>query len=136
MGSDQIDTERPSRVRIDKWLWAARFFKTRSLAAAAIAGGHVEVNGERAKRARGIQPGDRVRVQQGPFAREVVVCAVDDRRGSASAAAALYEETAASRAARERVAAEMKGVASAFGYGRGKPTKRERRRIDEWRGRG
>src|SRR5438876_1153955 len=79
------------RVRLDKWLWAARFYKTRSLASEAIAGGKVQVNGDRAKRARPLQVGDEVRVRQGPYDHLVVVRALSARRGPATAAAELYE---------------------------------------------
>jgi ribosome-associated heat shock protein Hsp15 len=75
------------RVRLDKWLWAARFFKTRALAAEAVAGGKVQVNGDRAKRARPVQTGDEVRVRHGPYDHVVVVRALSARRGPASAAA-------------------------------------------------
>src|SRR5881628_2915534 len=89
------------RVRLDKWLWAARFFKTRALASEAIAGGKVQVNGDRAKRARPLQVGDEVRVRQGPYEFLVVVRALSGRRGSAAVAAGLYDERPESRAARE-----------------------------------
>src|SRR5215211_3437272 len=80
------------RVRLDKWLWAARFFKTRALASEAVAGGKVQVNGDRAKRARPLQVGDEVRVRQGPYEHFVVVRALSSHRGPAAAAAELYEE--------------------------------------------
>src|SRR5579862_8625305 len=94
-----LDEDEPGRVRLDKWLWAARFFKTRSLAAAAITGGKIDVNGERAKRARLLQLGDRVTVRRPPFVTELVVRAISDHRGAAAIAAHLYEETAGSRQA-------------------------------------
>src|SRR5262245_38473882 len=96
------------RVRLDKWLWAARFFKTRSLAAEAIAGGKVQVNGDRAKRARPLQVGDEIWVRLGPFEHHVVVRALSARRGPASAAAELYEERPDSIAAREALALQLK----------------------------
>src|SRR5829696_3336351 len=92
------------RVRLDKWLWAARFFKTRALASEAIAGGKVQVNGDRAKRAKPLQVGDEVRVRQGPYEHLVTVRALSGRRGPASVAAELYEERPASVAAREAMA--------------------------------
>src|SRR5262245_17809666 len=101
-----------SRVRADKWLWAARFYKTRSLAIEAIAGGKVHVNGERAKPAKPLQVGDELRIRQGPYEFLVVVRALADRRGPAALAATLYEEIAASREARERVAHELKAMHS------------------------
>ncbi|HEY0972595.1 MAG TPA: S4 domain-containing protein [Gemmatimonadales bacterium] len=124
-----------NRVRLDKWLWAARFFKTRSLAAEAIDGGKVELNGERAKRARGVQPGDVVRVRLGQFQHEVVVRALSERRGPASEAALLYEETEESRKARERLAVQLKSVTHDFAFEKGRPSKKERRDIHRFRGR-
>ncbi len=122
------------RVRIDKWLWAARFFKTRSVATEAVAGGKVEVNGERAKPAKLVQPGDEVRLRQGPYEYVLQVRGLADRRGPASVAAALYEERAESRAARERVAEQLKLGASAWAFeDKGRPTKRDRRALDRFR---
>jgi len=123
------------RVRLDKWLWAARFFKTRSLAAEAIAGGKVQVNGDRAKRARPLQPGDEIRVRLGPYEHHIVVRALSDRRGPASAAAELYEERADSIAAREALALQLKSLHAAFTPEKGRPTKRDRREIERLRGR-
>jgi len=123
------------RIRLDKWLWAARFYKTRTLAAEAIAGGKVQVNGDRAKRARPLQVGDEVRVRQGPYEHLIVVRALSDRRGPASQAATLYEETPASREAREKLALQLKSVHSAFVPDRGRPTKKDRREINRLKGR-
>jgi ribosome-associated heat shock protein Hsp15 len=134
MGDDR-DRRDDGRVRLDKWLWAARFFKTRSLAADAIEGGKVQVNGERAKRAKGVQPGDLVRVRQGPYEHEVEVRALSERRGPASEAAGLYEETAASRLAREKLAIQLRSVTHDFAYESGRPSKKERRDIQRWRDR-
>ncbi|HET9470979.1 MAG TPA: S4 domain-containing protein, partial [Usitatibacter sp.] len=97
-------------MRIDKWLWAARFFKTRTHAAEAIAAGHVSVNGERAKAAKALRAGDAVVVRRPPFEHAVVVKGFSERRGPAAEAAALYEETAQSRARRATLAAEMKAM--------------------------
>src|SRR5918999_32439 len=91
------------RVRIDKWLWAARFFKTRSQATEAVDGGKVEVNGARVKPAKDVRVGDEGRVRLGPFEHVLVVRGLGERRGSASVAQALYEETPDSVAARERL---------------------------------
>ena len=121
-------------VRIDKWLWAARFYKTRSLATEAVAGGKVHVNGERAKPAKSVAPGDTVRVRLPPFEWTVVVRALAERRGSAQAAAALFLETETSRAARDRLALGLRLVRGTEYEGKGRPTKRERRRIDHFRG--
>ena len=128
------DTE-GERVRLDKWLWAARFFKTRSLAAEAVAGGKVQVNGERAKRARPVQPGDEIRVRLAPYEHVVVVRALSARRGPATAAAELYEERPESRAAREATAQQLKTLHAAFVPEKGRPTKRDRREMERFRGR-
>jgi ribosome-associated heat shock protein Hsp15 len=126
-------TDAIDRVRIDKWLWAARFYKTRSLASEAVAGGKVEVNSERAKPARLVRVGDEVLVRQPPFQWRLVVRALAERRGTASAAQRLYEETAASVAERERVRAQLRVVQPLFAYeDKGRPTKRDRRMIDRW----
>jgi ribosome-associated heat shock protein Hsp15 len=121
------------KVRLDKWLWAARFFKTRSLAAAAIETGKVEVNGERAKRAKQLQVGDLVRIRLGPYHHIVAVRAVSETRGPASVAATLYEETAEGRKAREALQVQIK---STLDYDRGRPTKKDRRDIERLRRRG
>ncbi|HEX2011705.1 MAG TPA: RNA-binding S4 domain-containing protein [Roseateles sp.] len=123
-------------VRLDKWLWAARFYKTRALAVDEIGKGRVQVNGQAAKPSRDIRPGDRVRLRQGPVEREVTVLGLSHVRGPAPVAQALYEETPESRAARER-AAEARRLApepaQAIAEGRqGRPTKQDRRRLAEW----
>ena len=122
-------------VRIDKWLWAARFFKTRSLASEAAAGGKVEVNGERAKPAKTVRVGDEVRVRLGVFEHVVAVRGLSERRGPASAAQALYEETAESAAARAKMAERMRYEAVAFFADTGRPSKKDRREIRKARGR-
>lgn len=127
------DTE--DRTRVDKWLWAARFYKTRSLAAEAVAGGKVQVNGERVKRAKPLQVNDEIRIRQGPYEYQLIVRALSDRRGPASQAAALYEEKPESRAARETLALQLKSLHSAFVPERGRPTKRDRREINRLKGR-
>jgi ribosome-associated heat shock protein Hsp15 len=130
------EPEDDARVRLDKWLWAARFYKTRGLASDAIAGGKVQVNGDRAKRARPVQPGDEIRIRQGPYEHHVVVRALSGRRGPASAAAELYEETPASRAAREAMALQLKSIHAAFVPDKGRPTKKDRRELGRLKGRG
>ncbi|MEQ1519499.1 MAG: RNA-binding S4 domain-containing protein, partial [Usitatibacteraceae bacterium] len=95
-------------VRIDKWLWAARFFKTRSLAVDAVNAGRVEVNGERVKPAKSIKCGDRLLVRKPPVEFQVLVKAIADKRGSAVIAQTLYEESPESVAAREKVSAELR----------------------------
>ena len=134
MRHDDEDTD-DGRVRLDKWLWAARFFKTRSVASEAIVGGKVQVNGDRAKRARPLQVGDEVRVRQGPYEFLVVVRALSARRGPASAAAELYEERPQSVAAREALAIQLKTLHAAFVPEKGRPTKRDRREMERVRGR-
>lgn len=128
------DTTDLDRVRLDKWLWAARFFKTRSAAAEAIGGGKVDVNDEHVKRAKPLQVGDRVTIRQPPFEIHVVVRVLSEHRGGAADAARLYEETPASRAARETLAAQLRAMPRAVDQGR--PTKKDRRELDRWRGRG
>jgi ribosome-associated heat shock protein Hsp15 len=123
------------RVRLDKWLWAARFYKTRSLASEAVAGGKVQVNGDRAKRARPLLVGDEVRVRQGQYEFLVVVRALSSRRGPASVAAELYEERPGSRAAREAMALKLKTLHAAFVPEKGRPTKRDRRDLERLKGR-
>jgi ribosome-associated heat shock protein Hsp15 len=124
-----------SKVRLDKWLWAARFYKTRSLAADAIESGKVEVNGDRAKRAKQLQVGDVVKVRLGPYSHIVSVKAVSERRGPASVAATLYEENAEGRKAREALQVQVKAAQSISGYERGRPTKKDRRDIEKLRSR-
>ena len=123
------------RIRLDKWLWAARFFKTRALAAEAIAGGKVEVNEADVKRARPVNVGDTVRVRLGPYEHVVVVKGLSGRRGPAAEAALLYEETAESRERRERVAWQLKHASALFHHEKGRPTKRDRREIGKLKGR-
>jgi len=127
--------EGPEKVRLDKWLWAARFFKTRALAAEAVAGGKVEVNGDRPKRARPLQVGDELRIRLGPYEHIVTVRALSDRRGPATQAAGLYQETEASRSAREARALQLKSLHSLFGPEKGRPTKKNRREIERLKGR-
>lgn len=118
------------RVRLDKWLWAARFFKTRSLATEAIAGGKAEVNGERAKPSKAIKPGDEVRLRMGPYEHILIVRALAERRGPASVAQGLYEETEASRAARAQLSAQLAMAPAAFVFEeKGRPTKKDRRDL-------
>ena len=117
-------------VRIDKWLWAARFFKTRSLATEAVDGGKVELNGERAKPAKAVKPGDEIRLRVGPYEHILIVRALGERRGPASVAQGLYEETPASREAREKLSAQLKMAPAAFVYEeKGRPTKKDRRDL-------
>ncbi|MGE5096262.1 MAG: RNA-binding S4 domain-containing protein [Betaproteobacteria bacterium] len=117
-------------MRLDKWLWAARFFKTRSLAVEAINGGRVSVNGERAKPAKELKVGDMLAIRRSPFEHVVLVKALSDRRGSATIAAGLFEETEESRARRAVLLAEMKSLPQPRFKGR--PTKKTRRDYEKW----
>ena len=121
------------RVRIDKWLWAARFFKTRSAATDAVAGGHVKVNGARAKPSREVGVGDRVEVRTSAERWTVDVRALADRRGTAAAARELYDETPESTAAREQRRLEAKASRPLGADLGARPTKRDRRRLDALR---
>ena len=134
MKENDVVTRGSNRVRVDKWLWAARFFKTRSLAVEAIASGKVEVNRERVKPARMVQEGDELRVRLGPYEHIIMVRGLSERRGPASVAATLYEETDASTAARARLAEQLRMAPAAFVYeDKGRPTKRDRREIERFR---
>ena len=117
-------------MRLDKWLWAARFFKTRTLAVEAIDGGRVSVSGERVKPAKDVKPGDAVAIRRPPFEFAIVVKALSDKRGPAAIAATLYEETEESRARRTLLAAEMKSLPQPRFKGR--PTKKTRRDYEAW----
>lgn len=125
--------EQSRRVRLDKWLWAARFYKTRGLSADAIDAGKIEVNGERAKRARLVQAGDKVRIRIGPYEHLITIKDVSEKRGSATIAQALYEEEAESRKAREVMAAHVRAMNANAGYESGRPTKKDRREIERLR---
>jgi ribosome-associated heat shock protein Hsp15 len=122
-------------VRMDKWLWAARFFKTRALAARACGLGRIQSNGQPAKAAREVRIGDLLRVTNdaGDFQVEVVL--LSEVRGPASVAQTLYRETAASRELRLKVAAERKAMKQFEELPAGKPSKRDRRKIIQFRGR-
>jgi ribosome-associated heat shock protein Hsp15 len=122
-----------SAVRIDKWLWAARFFKTRTAATDAVAGGKVHVNGVRVKPSRDVFPGDTVEVRVGHQQWTIVVRGLSEKRGSASIAATLYEETRESAALREQRALEAR-MSRPLGADLGmRPTKQDRRRIESLR---
>lgn len=131
---NEPETSGADRVRIDKWLWAARFFKTRSIAADAVTGGKVELNGERVKPAKLVQAGDELRVRLGPYEHVVTVRALSERRGPASVAATLYEETTASVAARAKHAEQLRMAPAVFVYEeKGRPTKKDRRDLERLR---
>lgn len=121
------------RLRLDKWLWAARFYKTRGLAADDIGKGRIHVNEQAAKSSRELKPGDRVDIRQGPVTRTVIVKALSTIRGPAPQAQQLYEETADS-IQRRMQQAEMRKVAAepAESIEQGRPTKRNRRELADW----
>jgi zinc protease len=127
------DEPRLGRERLDKWLWAARFFKTRTLAAEAIDGGRVHVNGERAKRARMIGVGDTVRLRHGPFEYLLHVRGLSERRGPAREAVTLYEEDPMTKRERETRALQLKAMPTAFHEGKGRPSKKQRRDLDRFK---
>ncbi len=124
-----------TRVRLDKWLWAARFYKTRSEATEAVLGGKVTVNDDPAKPARAIQIGDTIRVRKSPHEFHLTVTGLGERRGSVEAAAALYQESEASRQARETRSEQLR-MAPTPGFSAGKPSKKDRRTLDKFRRRG
>ncbi len=117
-------------VRLDKWLWAARFFKTRQIAVDAINAGHVELNGERAKPAKSVKPGDELTVRKPPYELVLIVKAVSEKRGAAPIARELYAESETSIAAREKLALELREMPPPLFKGR--PTKRDRRTLENW----
>lgn len=124
----------PDSVRLDKWLWAARFFKTRALASEAIAGGKVEVNDDKPKRARPVRIGDRLRIRLGPYLHLITVRQLSERRGSAVIAAALYEEDPDGRLQRERLAEQHRVARHDFRHPEGKPSKKDRRDLSRLKG--
>ncbi|MGH7774037.1 MAG: RNA-binding S4 domain-containing protein [Candidatus Binatia bacterium] len=130
-----IETE--AHIRLDKWLWAARFFKTRSLAAEAIEGGKVHVSGERTKAARAVRLGDEISVRRGPYEWVVIVRGLSIRRGPASEAQLLYEETGESKQRREALTEQLRAQGAYQPSFKGRPSKKARREIIRFaRGRG
>lgn len=123
-----------ARMRLDKWLWAARFFKTRSLATQAIDHGRVKLNGERVKPAREVKPGDRLEVHLNEVAWTLTVRALSMQRGPAPVAQALYEEDPASVARRQQQISERKLASNPAAAIKGRPTKRDRRQIHRFTG--
>jgi ribosome-associated heat shock protein Hsp15 len=122
-----------AKVRLDKWLWAARFFKTRSLSADEIGKGRVQVNGQAAKASRDVRVGDLIALRQGHVARTVLVTAASEQRGPASVAQTMYAETAESIAAREKQALERRmNTEPSLAIEQGRPTKRDRRQLADW----
>ena len=123
-----IERDGPNH-RLDKWLWAARFYKTRALAAEAIAGGKVELNGAAPKRGREVRVGDAIRLRLGPYEHHVVVRALATRRGPAAEAQQLYEESAASVEARRLVAERLRSAPPPLFSDKGRPGKKDRREL-------
>ena len=121
------------RLRLDKWLWAARFYKTRSLATDEIGKGRISVNAQSAKPSRELRPGDRIELRQGAVLRTIIVVALSEIRGPAPVAQALYAETEESIALREKVARERRESAEpSLAIDQGRPTKRDRRKLADW----
>lgn len=133
--SDVVDPQVPEEQRLDKWLWVARFFKTRGLAAEAINGGKVQVDGERVKPSRRIRAGVALAIRRGPVEWHVVVLGVAKQRRPAREAALLYEETAESVARREREAERRRLEAGERRRRLGRPSKRDRREVGRLKGR-
>jgi len=122
-----MNSPQDTRVRIDKWLWAARFFKTRGLAAAAVEGGKVQANGERIKPARLLKAGDTLLIRSGPYVWDITVVALSTRRGPAAEAAKLYAESAESCRIREEMRVRLSSERRDDPYSGGRPTKKARR---------
>ncbi|HEY6241776.1 MAG TPA: RNA-binding S4 domain-containing protein [Burkholderiales bacterium] len=133
-GTDKHADPPLGRLRIDRWLWAARFYKTRGLAAQAVDGGRVKLNGERAKPSKGVRPGDRLEVRSGELQWFFEVRAISPRRGPASEAAKLYVETDESRAKREHMLLMRRAGPRPAHDTHGRPTKRDRRMIRRFTG--
>lgn len=131
----EADVPKSPPLRLDKWLWAARFFKTRSLAGQSIAAGHVKISGVRAKAAHPLRIGDEISITIGPYVHVVVVRALSAVRRGAPEARLLYEETPGSLEARQALAALLKAERSSFTPAASRPSKRDRRAIDRLRGR-
>ena len=123
-------------VRVDKWLWAARFFKTRSVAAEAVEGGKVHLNGARTKPAHVVRAGDELAIRRGPYETVVVVRGLSEQRGPAEQAQTLYEENEASKAAREALASQLRLERGPSFPSEGRPSKKERRDIQNFKRKG
>ena len=132
---DEESEQARKQVRMDKWLWAARFYKTRSFAAEALRGGKVEVNGARAKPSRNVRIGDSLNIRRGPYTWIVIVKACSMQRGPSTEAQLLYEETEDSIRKRQEVAAQLKLEHPQFGR-TGRPSKKDRRTILKFTKRG
>lgn len=116
-------------TRLDLWLWAARFFKTRRLAVEAVEGGKVDMKGAHAKPSKAVHVGDEIRIRIGPYEHLVIVKGLSERRGPAKLAVTLYEEDPAGQERRMRLAEQHRIAAQSFSHGEGKPSKKERREL-------
>lgn len=116
-------------IRLDKWLWAARFYKTRAQAVEAVNGGHVHINGQRVKPSKGVHVGDEVKISKTPYVYVITVTALSGKRGSATIARTLYEEDAESLQQRETLQEQRKLLSAANPQPKRRPDKRERRKI-------
>lgn len=132
--SNQVTSSGADTVRLDKWLWAARFYKTRALATEAVNGGHVHVNGQRCKSSKVVQIGNEIHITKGGFSFTVIVDGLLGKRGSATLAGELYTETAASIEARELQRTQRKLNAMANPHPTRRPDKRQRRQLKTWQG--
>jgi len=127
-----MEREHPGTVRLDKWLWAARFYKTRSAAQQAIEGGKVKLNGERTKPAKSLQPGDRLHINIRGYEWEIEVLALSDKRGPAVVARTLYSEGEESTQKRALEVEKRRRVNEPASTIKGRPTKRDRRALDDF----
>lgn len=130
------ELEKDPEIRLDKWLWAARFFKTRSLAAEAVEGGKVHLNGNRTKPSRAVRPGDELKIRRGPYEWVAIVRGASLHRGPASEAQLLYEETEESKRNREALANELRFQGRIVSEIKGRPSKKARRDIQRFTRRG
>jgi ribosome-associated heat shock protein Hsp15 len=133
---DREISQPTQQIRIDKWLWAARFFKTRSLAAEAVSGGKIEVNGARAKPSKSVRLGDRLNIRRGAYEWTVIVTGVVKLRGPAAEAQLLYEESEESKTKRDNAIAQLKLERPPEFHPSGRPSKKERRAIARFTKRG
>ena len=131
---DDQDDAPAGKARLDKWLWAARFFKTRALAAEAIDGGKVDVNGDRAKRSKLLQVGDDLRLRNGALEWQLSVTAIAARRGSAEVAQTLYQESVDGKTRRLALQQQLRSMPTAFAHGESRPGKQDRRAIRRLKG--
>ncbi|MFO7769456.1 MAG: RNA-binding S4 domain-containing protein [bacterium] len=133
MTGKKREQDEPEEVRLDRWLHAARFYKTRSRAARAVDGGKVKYNGSRPKRAQPVSVGDRLRIRKGKYEFRIVVEGLSEKRGPASEAEKLYRETESSKRERAELKEQLKAMPTPRYEGKGRPTKKERRELEEFR---